>query len=121
MELSKHILIVEDHEGIRTALAALLEAAGYRVTCAANGRDAVDYLRQADPPFAILLDLNMPVMDGRQFRIQQRQHPNWARVPVVVISAEPRIAEEAAFLGAVDYLRKPVELDALLEAIRMTA
>ena len=64
---NKHILIIDDHDGLRKGLASLLKATGYAVASAANGREALDYLRWADLPFAILVDLNMPVMDGRQF------------------------------------------------------
>ena len=60
----------------------------------------------------------MPRLDGRQFRAAQRYAPGLAGIPVVVVSADPRVAEQAALLGADDYLRKPVEPDALFEVLR---
>ena len=72
----------------RWALKALLEAAGYRVTCAAHGGEALAYLRQGRPPRAILLDLSMPVMDGWTFRKQQQRVAAWAVIPVVLLSAQ---------------------------------
>ncbi len=118
---NKHILIVEDSDSSRKALKALVEAAGYRVTCAENGLEALDLLRREERPQVILLDLSMPGMDGWQFRLRQKLHADWSEVPVVVISGEPKVAETAAFMDAADYLRKPVEPAALLEVIRKTA
>jgi CheY-like chemotaxis protein len=112
------LLLVEDDELTRQALAALLADQGYSVRAAADGQEALACLREGWQPDCILLDLHMPGMDGRQLRSRQRHHPAWADVPVVVISGDARVAEEAAFLGVADYLRKPVEPAALLAAIR---
>jgi CheY-like chemotaxis protein len=82
VETSKLILVVEDNAAVRRAMKALLEAAGYRVTCAANGRDALDCLmRQGELPSVILLDLSMPVMDGWQFCCRQRQDSALSLIP----------------------------------------
>jgi CheY-like chemotaxis protein len=83
-----------------------------------DGQEALDSLRRGSLPDCILLELSLPGMTGRQFRTRPRHHQVWAGIPVVLISGGPRVAEEAAFLGAADYLRKPVEPEALLEAIR---
>ena len=72
MESDKHILLVEDNAAVRQILTLFLEGAGYGVAGAANGRQALDYLRQAGPPQVILLDLAMPVMDGWEFRREQQ-------------------------------------------------
>src|SRR4051812_43717388 len=85
-ESDKHILVVEDNAALRQVMRAVLEAAGYRVACAANGREALDSLRAAEPPFVILLDLSMPVMDGWQFRERQRQTAGFASIPVLLLS-----------------------------------
>src|SRR5262249_76625 len=63
----KSILVVEDDDAARNALATILGAAGFRVAVAANGQDALGVLRTAPHPDLILLDLMMPVMDGWQF------------------------------------------------------
>jgi CheY-like chemotaxis protein len=112
------LLLVEDDGLTREALVALLEGQGYSVRSAGDGQEALAILREGSLPDCILLDLGMPGMDGRQFRSRQRHHRAWAAVPVVVISGDARVAEEAAFLGAADYLRKPVEPAALLAALR---
>jgi CheY-like chemotaxis protein len=63
----REILIVEDDFAARTLLAELLESRDYSVATAADGRQALDYLRTSSPPKVIILDLMMPVMDGWEF------------------------------------------------------
>ncbi len=113
-----HILIIEDHDPTREALVILLEAAGYRVTAAAHGQEALDLLMNSEPPSLILLDLVMPVMDGRTFRKYQLQSPALASIPVIVLSAEDDLARTSAALGTAGYFLKPIEIEVLLEAIR---
>jgi CheY-like chemotaxis protein len=116
---NKHILVVEDNAAARDALAALLEAAGYPVACAADGREALDHLGGPDRPCLILLDLSMPVMDGWEFLARQRRSPSLAHVPVILVSAEGDLPRLAASLGVAGYFPKPVEADGLLRAIRV--
>jgi CheY-like chemotaxis protein len=111
----KRILVVDDDADIREALVCTLQAGGYRADGAGNGREALDQLRRDDRPQLILLDLMMPVMDGWQFRQAQRQDPDLAPIPVVIISAD--IQNRAAYLGAADYLRKPFDWDNLLATV----
>jgi CheY-like chemotaxis protein len=82
------ILVVEDERGQREALAEVLSRLGYEVQCAANGSEALELMRHSESlPGLILLDLMMPVMDGWQFRAEQRKDRILADVPVVVLSA----------------------------------
>ena len=112
------IMVVDDDEDIRASLIELIEDHGYEAVGAAHGRDALERLRgQEQTPCVILLDLMMPVMDGWEFRQQQRSDPALASIPVVVISAyrhRPSVTE----LDAADYLNKPVQFDNLLEVVR---
>ncbi len=110
----KNILLVEDDEITRGAIKMVLEWEGYRVDCAANGREALDYLRQKAHPALILLDMMMPVLDGEQFRQEQQRDPDLADIPVVVVSA----LEAAALLDAAGHVRKPFQVEELLAAIR---
>jgi CheY-like chemotaxis protein len=96
-----------------------LTLAGYEVAAAANGREALQYLRLNPEPCLVLLDLMMPVMSGWQFRAEQRQDPELASLPVVVMTAT-RSLEQAA-IDADDLIRKPVELHQLLTTIRRYA
>jgi CheY-like chemotaxis protein len=116
---NKHILVVENDDSVRHVLASLLEGAGYTVACAVNGREALDHLRRSEPPLAILLDLDMPVMDGRQFRKEQCRDPVLADIPVLILSGEPGLSEEAASLGAGSHFAKPIEIDCLFADLRL--
>ncbi|HEY7309196.1 MAG TPA: response regulator [Gemmataceae bacterium] len=114
---ANHILVVEDDDLTRDALKTLLEAAGYWVTAAAHGQEALDRLSDGEHPSVILLDLSMPVMDGRTFRKQQLQSPLLAPIPVLLLSAEDNLARTAASLGVAGYFPKPIGIEMLLKAI----
>jgi CheY-like chemotaxis protein len=111
------ILVVEDDDVTRRAECLLLEGEGYSVAPAANGREALDRLRQGLRPRLILLDLAMPVLDGYAFRAEQLRDPELEDIPVVVCSAvaDPPHAtplRPAALLG------KPLEFDRLVGIVR---
>ena len=112
------ILVVEDDADVRETLAELLEAAGYQIAGAANGRQALEYLRWARPPGLILLDLMMPVMDGHQFRQRQRQDPVLASIPIAVVSVVRPNSDEMAALEPAGWLVKPVDPKALLDIVQ---
>jgi len=111
------ILIVEDEHPIRNVITEILEEEGYRVASAANGLEALTYLRQHTHPRLILLDLGMPIMTGWEFREQQQRDPTIAMIPVIVMSALPDLYQKAAALEAADCLDKPVNIDTLLGTI----
>jgi CheY-like chemotaxis protein len=113
----RRVLIVEDNEVTRDVMALILESDGYQVSTAANGRTALERLRGGERPGVILLDLMMPVMDGWQFREEQRRDRALADIPVIVCSAAGEGSRTAA-LGAQALLSKPVEADDLLAAVR---
>jgi CheY-like chemotaxis protein len=113
------VLIVEDDFDIREVLTEVLQDEGYAVAGAANGLEAIELLRtEAAAPSLILLDLMMPVMSGWQFVAEQRQDPRLEAIPVVVVSADGNLSEKATSLGASGYLRKPIEIDSLLEVVQ---
>lgn len=113
----KKILIVEDDADIREVLVQVLEFEGYQVVSAENGREALDRLNIGEPPGLILLDLMMPVMDGWRFRDAQLQDPKLAGIPVVVLSADGNLQQKASIIHAAGYLKKPVELETLLNTV----
>src|SRR5438477_3866077 len=114
----KKILIVEDDYILAESLSLILSGEGYMVAIAPNGSEALQRLRSPERPHLILLDLMLPQMDGWQFRSQQQQDPVLAAIPTVVFSAVPDLQEQAAALGAADFLQKPVETNRLLESIK---
>src|ERR1019366_3238301 len=109
------LLVVEDDADIREALAGLLKMEGFLVTGCSNGREALDWLRVSPKPDLILLDLMMPVMDGWQFRVVQKDDPELATIPVLALSADS--TPKAAAIDAEAYLKKPVDYDTLIETI----
>jgi serine/threonine protein kinase/CheY-like chemotaxis protein len=111
------VLVVEDDPDIRDSLAALLGARGYRVTTAANGQEAQEALARAErQPLVILLDLNMPVMDGQTFLEHQHADPSIGEVPVLLITAQA--PGDALLYPAVrGVVPKPVAMPALLRSL----
>jgi CheY-like chemotaxis protein len=114
-------MVVEDDGLIRESLLEVLADQGYQVIGAGNGREALAALATAPRPDVILLDLMMPVMDGRSFRDEQLRDPDLAGIPVVVLSAASDVLRVAADMGAAGVLRKPVTLGALLAELRRHA
>lgn len=115
------VLVVEDDGLIRESLLEVLADHGYQVTGAVNGREALSTLATPPRPDVILLDLMMPVMDGRSFRDEQLRDPSLAAIPVVVLSAASDVLRVAADMGVAGVLRKPVTLRALLAELRRHA
>ncbi len=110
----RRILLVEDDTELRAALSDALAGSGHEVRAVADGRAALRAMRE-DRPDIVVLDLMMPVIDGWQFRVEQRREPALADVPVVAMSASNSPA--AAAIDADAYLRKPVPAATLLRAI----
>jgi len=110
----RSILLVEDDPATRGAIKMVLEWEGYRVDCAANGQEALGRLMAGERPGLVLLDLNMPVMDGRQLRQEMQRDPGLATIPIVTVSA----ARDADTVESASIVRKPFEPAELLEAIR---
>ena len=84
--MPRTILLADDHEDNRLALLTVLEREGYRTLGAANGQQAVEAACEHMPDL-ILMDLAMPVMDGRQAMLQLRADPRTAGIPIVVLTA----------------------------------
>jgi signal transduction histidine kinase len=110
------LLLVEDDSSIRLALTDMLEDEGFAVTTAINGRDALNDLRNGPPPDVIVLDLMMPVMDGWEFRVEQRSDPMLAAIPLVAMSAD--LSAKARAIAADGYVRKPIDFPELLRRLR---
>ncbi|MBC8078207.1 MAG: response regulator [Chloroflexales bacterium] len=110
------ILIVDDDAAIRAMVSDLLTDEGYAVASAADGQEALAYLDQQDAmPCVIVLDLMMPRMNGWEFRAAQQQHPIFATIPVVVLSA--RLDSVDSAIDVAERLAKPINVDRLLSAV----
>lgn len=114
----KRILLVEDDADIQEAMHELLIEEGFEVRTANNGAEALETLSTATfAPELILLDLMMPIMDGHRFREQQLKNTLWAKIPVVVISADRNAKEKSMQMRVAGFLAKPVNLDDLLATL----
>jgi CheY-like chemotaxis protein len=113
--MGARILLVDDDPDILESTQYLVEAEGYEVDTARNGREALDRLAQRRPD-VILLDLMMPVMDGWQF-VDELRKGACASVPVIVLSASHGLAQKAKQLNASGWVAKPFDIDNLLHQI----
>ena len=108
------ILVVDDDPDIRDSLREVLEDEGYSVACVGNGREALEYLHRSPRPCLILLDLMMPIMDGWQFRREQKADADIAGIPLVVITAT---GKRPVLIDAAELVMKPLDLTQLFAAI----
>ena len=116
--MSPTVLIVEDDPDTREMLTSFLQLEGFQTATASNGREALDRLTGDVNADVIVLDLMMPVMDGRSFREQQLQNPGLATIPTIVFSAYRDVAKTAGELNAAGHLAKPLKLPDLLRTVR---
>lgn len=114
---ARRVLAVDDDPSLLGLIETLLELAGCRVTTAANGQQALD-AAAADPPDFMILDLNMPVMDG--FGVLQTLAARGALPRTLVLTARNAAADvrRAKSLGAADYLTKPFSNKVLLARVQ---
>ncbi|TDQ77729.1 two-component system KDP operon response regulator KdpE [Dongia mobilis] len=111
------VLVIDDEIDITGALQPSLEAEGYQVVSAANAESGLDLL-QATNPDAMILDLGLPDLDGKEVIQRVRE---WSDVPIIVLSARHMEEEKIAALdfGANDYINKPFAIGELLARLRV--
>jgi CheY-like chemotaxis protein len=108
------VLVVDDDKNVCDLINACLRSQGYKTVFAANGKEALAYLRSSAPqPKLILLDLMMPEMTGWEFRKIQQDDPALAGIPVAIITGLPDMEGKAAGVGLVDVLYKPSHVETL--------
>jgi len=115
--LAKRVLIVEDDADMGQSLVEVLEEGGFHAAVVHNGLQALERLHAGMRPDLILLDMMMPVMNGWEFRREQRAVAEFARVPVIVLTADGDPRRKAASINAQGCLCKPVSLDELLDEV----
>lgn len=106
------VLVVDDDDALREALAEVIADAGYRVEQAENGREALQKIRQLSPCI-VLLDLMMPLMDGWEVVSEMDTDPALAKVPVCIVSAQDRLPPPRS----VAVLKKPIAVASLLSTV----
>jgi CheY-like chemotaxis protein len=112
------VLVVDDDDSIREALADVLEEAGYPAVCVPIGAEALAYLSDGKRPSIILLDLMMPVMDGETFLTLKEADPEFADVPVILITATGNGRGVIAAHNVQDCIPKPLSILRLFAAVK---
>jgi two-component system, cell cycle response regulator DivK len=112
------ILIVEDNEENRDSLSRRLQRRGFEVVCAEDGRRGVS-IAKADAPDLVLMDMNMPEIDGWEATRQIKADAATAKIPVIALTAHAMAGdrERAIEAGCTDYHTKPIEFPKLLAQI----
>jgi CheY-like chemotaxis protein len=116
----RRILVVDDDPGVRGVVGDALRQDGYQVDDAANGEQALAAFGKHRPD-ALVLDLEMPVMDGPTLVRMLRERTKWGAVPLVIMSGVAGAADAGSQLGTRAYLDKPFELSELLHSVEWIA
>lgn len=112
------ILIVEDNEENRDSLSRRLQRRGFEVITAVDGKAGVATAK-AEKPDLILMDMNMPELDGWQATRQIKAEPGFEQLPVIALTAHAMLGDRdrAIEAGCIDYHTKPIEFPKLIEQI----
>jgi CheY-like chemotaxis protein len=116
------VMIVDDADIARATLGRLLQREGYHTVLAHNGRDALNTLEKQREPDLIVLDLNMPDVDGLELLEILHHHPRWQSIPVIMLTAvsDTHMVTRAHQLGAKEYLVKATfSVKEMLHHVRM--
>ena len=114
--MAASVLVVDDDPNLVRLMSKFLKLEGFAPVGAGNGREALDYLRGGGDARVILLDLRMPIMDGWAFRQQQKQDPDIADIPIVILSGVE--AEHLHELDAAASFHKPVSFPEVVGVVR---
>jgi two-component system, cell cycle response regulator DivK len=117
--MTKSILVVEDQEDNRQILRDLLSTGDYEMIEAENGQEAIDAVAKKKPDL-ILMDIQLPIMDGYEATRRIKANPDWKGIPIIVVTsyALSGDAEKARAAGCDDYVTKPYSPRQLLAKIR---
>jgi two-component system chemotaxis response regulator CheY len=116
------VLVADDHEVARMLVVQTLEAIGFEVTAVADGRSALESARMVRPDL-MLLDVNMPELNGFDLLREVKASPDIQQIPVIMLTASgmSRDIAEALAMGAADYITKPFSPAELLARVRRVA
>lgn len=121
MAKNKKILVIDDSNTNIVLLEAILNTHGYKTVTAQSVKEAMPLIKN-DPPLLILLDLLMPEISGFDFLKEIKSNDNLKNIPVIVVSAltDETNIERTLQLGAIDFIKKPVNLKSLVRIVENT-
>ena len=114
---NKRILVVDDSASFRTLMVHVLDFMGYQVATAENGEEALPKI-EAFEPNLVLMDVEMPVLNGYEACRLLKENPATAGLPVLLVSANRYAGDGAIAAGADDFMAKPFSLDDLVVKIK---
>ena len=116
-----HALVIDDSKSMRLILSKFLRSAGFQVSEAIHGKDALDKLGKVGPVDLALVDWNMPEMNGLEFVQQVRADAAYAGMKLMMVTTEAELTrvETAISAGADEYVMKPFTKDGMLEKLRL--
>lgn len=117
--MPEKILTVDDSTSVRKMIEFALKSKGYVVSAAVDGQEGLEILERGDRFDLVVLDINMPRMDGLTLLKTVRARPNWGRLPILMLTTEGQDADrdQALSLGASDYMVKPFRPTELIERV----
>jgi CheY-like chemotaxis protein len=116
-EHAHSILVVDDQTDSSDAVGLALEHEGVHVRVAHDGEEALGMLQRGFRPCVVVVDLMMPKMDGWEFRQRQLSNPEFAGIPVLIMSGYPNADKAAGTLGVRTVLKKPLSVPRLLALV----
>lgn len=116
--MSAKLLIIEDNSQNAYLMRFLLEKHGYRVHVAENGPDGIDAALR-ERPHGILLDIQLPGMDGYAVAAELKRHPELCLIPIIAVTSYAMVGDKEKVLaaGATGYIEKPINPDSFVEQI----
>jgi two-component system, chemotaxis family, chemotaxis protein CheY len=115
-------LVVDDSRAMRMILSRSLNKVGFETSTAANGKDALEILEQKSPDLALMLvDWNMPEVNGLEFIRRVRAMPRYAQTPLMMVTTETEVEQmvKALEAGANEYVMKPFTDDIIADKLRL--
>lgn len=116
-----HALVIDDSRPIRRIETDILRELGFETSDACNGKEGLTKLESGSPPSLVLVDWNMPEMNGLEFIKAVRSNPRYATTAIMMVTTETETDQmlRALSAGADEYLMKPFQKEGLIEKLRL--